>query len=199
MAKTILISTNNPGKQAEIFAILKDERLILRTPEDLSISLDVEETGSTYRENAQIKAAAFCKASGLPALADDSGLEVEALRGAPGLFSARYLRAPGSTQSERRIQLIRDLEGKPRPWTARFVCTMALATPDGKMHFSFGTCAGEIITEERGENGFGFDPIFLCEGTNRTTAELNMTEKNRISHRAKAAKGILPFILSLDE
>jgi XTP/dITP diphosphohydrolase len=199
MVKTILISTNNPGKQAEICALLKDEHLILRTPEDLSLSLEVQETGDTYRENARIKAAAFCKASGLPSLADDSGLEVEALHGTPGLLSARYLRVPGATVSERRIQLIRDLEGNPRPWSARFVCTMALAMPDGKMHFSFGTCAGEIITEERGENGFGFDPIFLCKGTNRTMAELSMPEKNRISHRAKAAKGILPFLQIMNE
>lgn len=194
MTKTILIASTNIGKQAEIFALLKNENWDLRTPQNLSIPLEVKEIGSTYAENARIKAAAFRAASGLPTLADDSGLEVDALQGAPGLFSARYLRKPGSTVTERRAQLIRDLMGKPRPWTARFVCTMVLALPDGKIYYSNGSCTGEIITEERGENGFGFDPIFLCKGTDRTMAELSMPEKNRISHRAKAAEDILPYI-----
>ena len=197
MPKTILIASNNKGKQAEILALLKNENLILRTPQDLSISLDVNEIGNTYGENARIKAIAFRDVSGLPALADDSGLEVDALNGAPGLFSARFLRKPGASDADRRALLISKLKNKSRPWKAQFVCTMALTLPDGSIHFSNGICAGEIIAEERGENGFGYDPIFLCEGTNRTMAELGMPKKNRISHRAKAAKWLLPCIRSL--
>ena len=196
MPKTILIASNNKGKQAEILALLKNEKLILRTPQDLSISLDVDEIGNTYEENARIKAIAFRDVSGFPALADDSGLEVDALNGSPGLFSARFLQKPGASVAERRAVLISSLMNMPRPWTARFVCTMALALPDGSIHYSNGICTGEIITEERGENGFGYDPIFLCKGTNRTMAELSMPKKNRISHRAKAAKGLLPSIRS---
>jgi len=196
MAKTILIASTNIGKQAEIFALLEKENISLRTPQDLSISLKVEEIGSTYAENARIKADAFHGASGLPALADDSGLEVDVLDGAPGIFSARFLRKPGASDADRRSLLISKLITTPRPWVARFVCTMALALPDGNFLYSNGICMGEIIPEERGDNGFGYDPIFLCDGTKHTMAELSMPEKNRISHRAKAAEGILPFIQS---
>jgi XTP/dITP diphosphohydrolase len=196
MTKTILIATTNKGKQAEMFALLENENHILRTPQDLSISIEVNETGSTYAENARLKAAAFCKVSGLPALADDSGLEVDALDGAPGLFSARFSPKPNSTDADRRALLISKLKGISRPWKAHFVCTMALVLPDGKLYYSHGICRGEIIPEERGMGGFGYDPVFLCKGANRTMAELGMPEKNRISHRAKAAMGILPYLRS---
>jgi len=196
MTKTILIATTNKGKQAEMFALLENEIYILRTPQDLLISLEVNETGSTYSENARLKAAAFCKASGLPALADDSGLEVEALDGAPGLFSARFSLKPNATDADRRALLISKLQSISSPWKARFVCTMAFALPNGKLYYSHGICRGEIIPKERGTGGFGYDPIFLCDGTNRTMAELGMPEKNRISHRAKASVGIVPYILS---
>lgn len=197
MAKTILIATTNTGKQAEMFALLGNENYVLHTPQDLSISLEVNETGSTYQENARLKATAFCKASGLPALADDSGLEVDILDGAPGLFSARFSTKPGATDTDRRMLLISKLKSISRPWKARFVCTMAFALPDGNIYYSHGICEGEIIPKERGSGGFGYDPIFLCKGTNRTMAELDMPEKNRISHRAKAAEGILPFIRTM--
>ena len=196
MTKTILIATTNKGKQTELFALLKNENYTLVTPQDLSISLEVAETGSTYRENAHIKAAAFCKASGLPSLADDTGLEVDALDKAPGLFSARFSPKPGATDSDRRSLLISKLKGLSKPWTARFMCAMALALPDGSFYYSQGICEGEIIPQERGNGGFGYDPVFLCEDTNHTMAELSMPEKNRISHRAKAAEGILPYIHS---
>ena len=196
MTKTVLIATTNKGKQAEMFALLEKEIYILRTPQDLLISLEVNETGSTYAENARLKATAFRKASGLPVLADDSGLEVDALDGAPGLFSARFSPKPDATDADRRAMLINKLKSISRPWKARFVCTMAFATPDGNLYYSHGICRGEIIPEERGNGGFGYDPVFLCEGTNHTMAELSMPEKNRISHRAKAAMGILPYMLS---
>ena len=196
MTKTVLIATTNKGKQAEIFALLENENYILRTPQDLLISLEVNETGSTYAENARLKAAAFCKASGLPALADDSGLEVDALDGAPGLFSARFSLNPNATDADRRALLISKLKSISRPWKAHFVCTMAFALPNGNIYYSHGICRGEIIPQERGNGGFGYDPVFLCEGTNRTMAELGMPEKNRISHRARAAMEILPYMLS---
>ncbi len=197
MIKTLLIATTNKGKQTEMFALLENEIYILRTPQDLSISLEVNETGSTYAENARLKAAAFCKASGLPALADDSGLEVDALDGAPGLFSARFSSNPDATDADRRALLIKKLKNVSRPWKARFVCTMAFALPDGKLYYSHGICRGEIIPEERGNGGFGYDPVFLCGDTNRTMAELGMLEKNRISHRAKAIMGILSYMYSI--
>jgi len=196
MTITILIATTNKGKQAELFALLENENYTLVTPQDLSISLNVAETGSTYAENAHIKAAAFCKASGLPSLADDTGLEVDALDKAPGLFSARFSPKPGATDSDRRALLISKLNGASKPWAARFMCAMVFALPDGSLYFSHGICEGEIIPEERGNGGFGYDPVFLCEGTNHTMAELSMPEKNRISHRAKAMEGILPYINS---
>ena len=196
MTKTVLIATTNKGKQAEMFALLENEIYMLRTPQDLSISLKVNETGSTYAENARLKAAAFCKASGLPALADDSGLEVDALDGAPGLFSARFSQKPDATDADRRALLISKLMNVSRPWKARFVCTMVFARPNGKLYYSHGICRGEIIPEERGNGGFGYDPVFLYGDTNRTMAELGMPEKNRISHRAKATMGILPYMHS---
>jgi len=197
MTKTVLIATTNKGKQAEMLALLENENYILRTPQDLLISLKVNESGSTYAENARLKAAAFCKASGLPALADDSGLEVDALDGAPGLFSARFSLKPNASDADRRTLLINKLKSISRPWKARFVCTMAFALPNGNIYFSHGICRGEIIPEERGNGGFGYDPVFLCEGTSRTMAELGMPEKNLISHRAKAAMEIFPYMRSV--
>jgi len=194
MTKTILIATTNTGKQTELLALLQSEKYNLVTPQDLSIYLKVAETGSTYAENARIKAAAFCKASGLPSLADDTGVEVDALDKAPGLFSARFSPKPGATDSDRRALLVSKLKSVSKPWTARFMCAMALVLPDGSFYSSHGICEGEIIPEERGNGGFGYDPVFLCEGTNHTMAELSMPEKNRISHRAKAVEGILPYI-----
>ncbi len=196
MKLTLLISTTNIGKQTEMLALLKNAVDILRVPQDLSISLIVDEIGSTYTENARLKAAAFCKASGLPSLADDTGLEVDALDGAPGLFSARFSPKPNASDANRRALLISKLLETPKPWKARFMCIMVLAMPDGRSYQSHGICEGEIIADERGACGFGYDPIFLCEGTNLTMAELSMEEKNCISHRAKAVKAMIPFINS---
>lgn len=196
MLRILLIATTNKGKQAEIFALFANEALVLRTPQELDLILSVEETGSTYKENAQLKAKAFCKASGLPALADDTGLEVDALNGAPGLYSARFSPKPGATDADRRALLISKLRDFPQPWTARFTCTMALTLPDGNTFTHSGTCQGKIIAEERGDSGFGYDRIFLCKEPNRTMAELSMIEKNCISHRAKAAAGLRDMIRS---
>jgi XTP/dITP diphosphohydrolase len=182
----LLIATHNKGKMDEIRALLSDLPIELVAPEDVGALLRVEEDGDTYIENATKKAVAFADASGLVSLADDSGLEVEALGGAPGLRSARYIPRPGATDADRRAHLLKNLDGRLRPWTARFRAAVAIATPRDGVQWAEGACAGEIIRDERGTGGFGYDRIFLVEGTGRTMAELQMAEKNLLSHRARA-------------
>lgn len=190
----LLLASNNPGKLLELEALLGDLNAELIVPKDLGLELHVVEDGQTYAENAARKASAFAQASGLVTLADDSGLEVDALDGKPGLFSARYSPKPGATDADRRAQLIEHLMGHPRPWTARFCCCVALADPTGVAHYSQGVCPGEIIPVERGDGGFGYDPIFLLSEIGRTMAELDMPEKNRLSHRSRAVLSALPLI-----
>jgi XTP/dITP diphosphohydrolase len=199
---TLLLATNNSGKLIEIQAILNehappDLHIQLITPADLELNLDVEETGSRYEENAALKAVAFCNASGLIALADDSGLEVDVLNGEPGVLSARYSPRPGDTDAGRRTYLLSRLKDQPRPWSAHFHCTVAVAVPQGSLYFHEGQVYGEIIPEERGTNGFGYDPIFLVPELNKTMAELSMAEKNLLSHRARAVRAALPTLISL--
>ena len=184
----LLIATNNQGKVKELQDLLGDTGIELITPVQINLDLDVIEDGQTYAENATKKAVAFAHASGLISLADDSGLEVDALDGAPGLYSARYGSSHGGKLSDkdRRDYLIQNLRGKPHPWTARFHATIAIAGPDGEIHLSEGLCEGEIIPEERGTGGFGYDPIFLLSELGKTMAELSMEEKNHLSHRARA-------------
>jgi len=192
----LLIATNNKGKVLEIQELLKDTNIELVTPDQIGLDLDVIEDGHTYAENATKKALAFAQASGLISLADDSGLDVDALDGAPGLYSARYGSSNGVklSDAERRSYLIQNLQGKPRPWTAHFHATIAIAVPNSAIHLIEGNCPGEIIPEEHGTGGFGYDPIFLLTELGKTMAELSMDEKNRLSHRARAvmkAKGTL--------
>jgi len=196
----LLIATENQGKVKEFLALLTGLDVELVTPKSLGLGLKVVEDGSTYAENAGKKAREYSQASGLIALADDSGLEVDALNGAPGLYSARYAPLPNATDADRRAFLLENLHGKPRPWTAHFHATVAIGTPDGQVVFADGNCYGEIIPAERGENGFGYDPLFFIPEMNRTMAELPMNEKNRLSHRAlavKNAKGLLSQILGI--
>ena len=192
--KKLLIATNNKGKVKELQDLLKDIGLELVTPADMNLNLDVEEDGTTYAENASKKAIAFAHASGLISLADDSGLEVDALDGAPGLYSARYHPKPGANDADRRAYMVENLRGKLRPWMAHFHATIAIAVPDQDVHIVEGNCYGEIISEERGTGGFGYDPIFLFPELNKTMAELEMAEKNRLSHRAKAVMNAIPFL-----
>jgi XTP/dITP diphosphohydrolase len=197
--KQLLIATNNKGKVKELQGLLKDTGIELVTPTQINLDLDVIEDGQTYAENASKKAVAFAQASGLISLADDSGLEVDALDGAPGLYSARYGSRNGEKLSDkgRRTYLIQNLQDKPRPWAARFHATIAVAIPNGETHLAEGFCEGEVIPEERGAGGFGYDPIFLLTGLGKTMAELSMDEKNRLSHRARAvmnAKTVLEQI-----
>lgn len=197
----LLIATNNKGKVEEIEDLLKDFRIELVTPREVGITLHVEEDGNTYAENAEKKALAFAHASSLISLADDSGLEVDALNGAPGLYSNRYLSKPNATDADRRAYLLNNLKDKPRPWTATFHATIAIAIPGNpSVQFTVGKCKGKIIPEERGSGGFGYDPIFYIPEVNHTMAELSMEEKNRLSHRARAimnAKPILKDLLGL--
>lgn len=185
--KRLLLATHNPGKAAELRSLLADLAGIeLVTPSEAGLEMVVEESGRTYAENAALKARAFADASGLPALADDSGLEVDALNGEPGLHSARV----AGTAAERRALLVKRLEDIPLPWRATFRSTVCLAMPDGDTYFAAGECAGEIIPLDRGSGGFGYDPIFVVAGMARTMAELSLHEKNQLSHRALAIKGM---------
>ncbi len=190
----LLIATNNKGKVEEIRALLGGLAVDLITPNDISLKLDVPEDGETYAENAGKKATAFAHASGLISLADDSGLEVEALGGAPGLHSARYLDQIGATDADRRKHLLKNLEGKRRPWSARFRATVAIAVPGEEIRWAEGECRGEIIPEERGTGGFGYDSIFLLPEVGQTMAELSMQDKNRRSHRARALTNARPIL-----
>lgn len=199
--KKLLIATNNKGKIKELQDLLKDTGIKLVTPAQIDMDLDVVEDGNTYAENAAKKAIAFAQASGLVALADDSGLEVSALDGAPGLYSARYGSSAGQvvklSDAERRLLLIQNLQDKPHPWTARFHATIAVALPSGDTHLAEGFCEGEIIPEERGTGGFGYDPIFLLPEQGKTMAELSMEEKNHLSHRARAVMKAKPMLNQL--
>jgi XTP/dITP diphosphohydrolase len=190
----LLLATNNPGKIVEIKTLLGGLGIELLTPADLGLRLEVEEDGETYAENASKKAAAFARLSGLVSLGDDSGLEVDALDGSPGLHSHRFAPQPGATDADRRKYLLARLAGRPRPWTARFRATVAVALPSGEVRLASGDCAGQIIPVERGENGFGYDPIFLIPELGRTMAELVMQEKNRLSHRARAVQNAIPIL-----
>lgn len=194
--KKLLIGTNNPGKVRELMAILGELPMEAVTLNDVGLELDVEETGATYAENAQLKADAFARASGLITLADDSGLEVEALGGAPGVFSARYA-GHGMDDATRRAKLKQALRGVPPPRIARFRCVVAVAQPSNRVDLFEGVCEGEIILEERGSNGFGYDPIFFMPEYGRTMAELPDDLKNQVSHRARAARAALPFLQQL--
>jgi len=192
--KKLLIATNNKGKLLEFQDLLKDTGIELITPADIALDIDVEEDGATYTENAVKKAVAFAQASGLISLADDSGLEVDALDGAPGLYSARYHPRPGANDADRRAYMLENLKDKPRPWTAHFHATIAIATSEKNVEVVEGDCHGEIIPHERGTGGFGYDPIFLFPELNKTMAELEMEEKNRLSHRAKAVMNAIPVL-----
>ena len=189
--KKLLIATNNPGKLAELNSLLHDLGLDLLHPAVLGLDLEVEEDGISYSENALKKAKEFCQRSNLPTLADDSGLEVVLLNNAPGLHSRRYAAGIAETDADRRDVLIKNLSGKSHPWVARFRAAIAVAKPDGQTILAEGMCPGEIIPDERGTGGFGYDPIFLVENTGKTMAELSLTDKNRLSHRARAVAKLI--------
>lgn len=192
----LLLGTGNPGKLLELRALFGSLGLPLRSPADLSLDLEIREIGESYEANARLKSLAYAQAGGLWAIADDTGLEVEALDGAPGLRSAR-LAGPAGTDGDRRRKLLEMLTDEPKPWRARFVCTMALAAPTEVLALTTGECAGHIIPQGQGSGGFGYDSIFLIAGDDRTMAQLSMEEKNRVSHRARAARAMGPLLEDL--
>lgn len=160
---------------------------------ELATEVRVDEIGKTYAENASLKAGIFAEHFQIWAIGDDTGLEVDALEGAPGLHSAR-LAGPGRSDGDRRNRLLSLLGSHQRPWTARFRCVVALAGPEGGIDLAEGECEGEIIPDERGDGGFGYDSIFLVKGLGRTMAEIRPEEKNRASHRARAVQALLPTL-----
>jgi XTP/dITP diphosphohydrolase len=197
--RSLLLGTRNPGKVIEIASILADSGWSFSSLQDFPNVGEAEENFTTFAENAIAKAQFYASATGLCALADDSGLEVAALNGAPGVFSARYAGAHAS-DADRRTLLLSEL-GKTRDTTrrARFVAVAAIATPDGEiLNISEGTCSGIITSEPRGTGGFGYDPLFIPDGYAQTFAELPDTIKNQISHRARALLGTRTFLSQLD-
>ncbi len=185
---TLLIATTNENKLREYAAIFGGLPIALRSLRDVGIDEDVEETGATFAENARLKAEFYVARSGLPTLADDSGLEVAALGGEPGVRSHRYA-GPDATDADRNALLLKKLEGVPfHARLARFVCVIALARPGGETELVEGVLPGVIEFEPRGTHGFGYDPLFYVLDEDATLAELPPGRKNQISHRARAAQ-----------
>jgi XTP/dITP diphosphohydrolase len=183
-----LLATNNAGKAAELRRLLAGCGWELVTPADIGLQLEVEEHGVTYEENAIAKALQYSQASGLVALADDSGLEVDALGGRPGVQSARYA-GPSAGDGDRVQKLLEELRDVPdEARSARFRAVIALARPDGHVETAEGAVAGRIARAPRGESGFGYDPVFLLPERGLTVAELPSDEKDAVSHRGAAAR-----------
>jgi XTP/dITP diphosphohydrolase len=186
--QTLLLATRNQHKLDEFCAIFSDLPMELLSLKDLQIEMEVEETGTTFVENAKLKANAYAQASGILTLADDSGLEIDALGGAPGILSARYL-GRETSYDERFRKILEQLNGLPLDQrSARFRCAIALAEPSGYTRVVEGVIEGVIADAPRGKNGFGYDPIFFVPELGKTLAELTPEHKNRISHRARAAR-----------
>jgi len=184
----LLLATNNKGKVREYRSLLKGLPFELVLPVELGISTEVDEVGGSMEENARIKATTLARESRLLTLADDSGLEVDALGGEPGRLSARYAGEDASDR-DRIDYLLAKLKGVP--WekrSVRFRCVIAIATPEGEVELCSGECAGIISFEPKGDEGFGYDPIFYLPGLDKTMAELPLEEKNQVSHRARAAE-----------
>jgi len=194
----IVFATTNEGKVKEIKEILKDFPIEVVSMKEMGITADIEENGTTFEENSLIKARALAKLTGLPALADDSGLEVDYLNGEPGIYSARYL-GRDTDYDYKNNYIIDKLSGaKGEDRSARFVCVISLVLPDGREFVERGVVEGLIGYEQKGENGFGYDPIFYLPEYGKTSAELPPEEKNRISHRGKALTAMKKLIVTLD-
>ncbi|PPD58730.1 XTP/dITP diphosphatase [Dehalogenimonas etheniformans] len=199
MKPELMLATNNRGKIGEYRDLLSGCGYELVTPAQKGISIEVAETGGTFTENAALKARALASTLGLLTLADDSGLEVDALGGDPGVHSARYA-GDNATDSERIDLLLKNLEGVPSDQrTARFRCVIAIADPAGEVRFAEGRIEGLISFAPRGHYGFGYDPVFYLSDRGKTMAELPVEEKNRISHRAFAAAKACLMLKSLSK
>jgi XTP/dITP diphosphohydrolase len=190
----LLIASGNSGKVQEIRAILSHLDLKVESVIDSDLEVEIQETGKTYAENARLKAETYHKRTDLITLADDSGLEVEALDGAPGIRSARYSPKDDATDSDRRQYLLQRLNGKPQPWKAHFHCSAVLVVSKNEVYITEGRCDGIIIPNERGTFGFGYDPIFYISEFEATMAEIPSDLKNQISHRAQALNAMIPTL-----
>lgn len=188
--RRFVLASGNEGKRREIAAILAGDEI-------LSLSafpgVVLPEEGDDYAANALVKAATVAAATGLPSLGDDSGLEVDALGGRPGVFSARY-GGPGLDDRGRMARLLEELAGHPEPRSARFVCLAACALPKGRSFTARGVCEGRILQAPRGDHGFGYDPIFAASGDERSCAELTPAEKDQISHRGQAFRALAQLL-----
>ena len=190
----LLLATTNPGKLREIRALLQDVPFEIRSLEGLADIEAPEETGSTFEANARLKAHYYAEATGLLAVADDSGLEIDAMDGRPGVLSARY---PGATYPERFANIWREMAASGRPDRgARFVCAIALATPDALLFEARGTVEGVILPEARGTQGFGYDPIFYSPELGKALGEASLEEKETVSHRGRAFTALRRHLLA---
>lgn len=188
----IVVATNNKGKLREFSEMLKGYKVF--SQRDVGADVDVEETGTTYEENAFLKAQAIRQYTNAYIIADDSGLEVDVLGGGPGLYSARYA-GDGTTPDQGMEKLLDNLTSyTPEQKTAHFISCIALIEPDGTRHAFYGRCDGHIIEEKRGLKGFGFDPIFVPNGYDTTFAEMDAIQKNKISHRRKALEALKAYL-----
>jgi XTP/dITP diphosphohydrolase len=195
-SRTLIVATRNTGKLREFRSLLLPLNCTVLGLADLSLDMEIEESGSSFAENARLKAIGFSRSTRFPVLADDSGLEVAALGGAPGIRSARYA-GEGASDADRIRKLLEEIKEARGGREARFVCALALAQNGHLLREADGACSGVIIDEPRGTNGFGYDPIFLFPELGKTFAELNEEEKNRLSHRAKAVGSLLQQLKSV--
>ncbi|MGI8493717.1 MAG: XTP/dITP diphosphatase [Pyrinomonadaceae bacterium] len=191
----LLIATKNAGKIKELTRLLADSPIVLRSLNDFPNVSEPEETGLTFQENAALKAKSYALQTGLRSLADDSGLEVEVLNGAPGIFSARYA-GENAGDAEKIQKLLSEIaEKKSENRAARFVCSMVISDPHGRTEFfAEGVCDGKIALQPHGRNGFGYDPVFIPEGFSETFGELSEAVKRKISHRGRAAGKIIEYL-----
>ncbi len=197
MRPKLLLATNNAGKVREYRSLLAGIPFDMVTPKELGITMAVEETGATYRENARLKAFALAAQSGFLTLADDSGLEVAALHGAPGVMSARYA-GENASNDERIAYLLSKLKNVPQEKrSSRFYCVIAIAKPDGTVQFCDGECRGVVAFAPSGRQGFGYDPVVYLPEFGKTMAELPAGVKNQISHRAIAAQKAKKLLLKM--
>ena len=192
----LVVATRNPGKMREIRAILANLPITILSAEEAGVP-DVHETGATFEENARLKATAACTATGKMALGEDSGIEIDALGGRPGVLSSRFA-GPRATDEDRNREILRQLAGvPPRQRTARYRAVAALALPDGRVFTAEGRCEGLIAERPAGEGGFGYDPIFYYPPYGCTMAQVPAEKKNAVSHRAKALAGIADILIAL--
>lgn len=193
----IILATQNKGKIRELQELLVGEEIEVLSLQDIKDWEDVEENGVTFADNASLKAKAAVKKTGLIALADDSGLEVDVLDGAPGVYSARFAGEPKDDErnNDKLLELLETVADDQRQ--ARFRCALVVATPEGEEFLTEGTVEGQILTQRRGTDGFGYDPLFYVPEYARTMAELTLAEKNKLSHRAQAFRKAIPILQAL--